>query len=160
MYYIFSKRVQKILFIQKLSKTVSLFSVFVRYSSVFWYQYQKLSIEKKFKSFFRIFLVHLGVFVISGISKISVIPFNTIAYWKCPIPKFQYYWILKMSNTKISILLNTEDGQYRIFNTIEIEKISIPNFNNTENYFQYFSRPYSSIKSVVLFIAHIQHKSK
>jgi hypothetical protein len=34
----------------------------------------------------------------------------------------QYYWILKVFNTEISILLNTEDGQYRIFNTIEYRK--------------------------------------
>ena len=33
---------------------------------------------------------------------------NTIEYWKCSIPKFQYYWILKMFNTQFSILLNTE----------------------------------------------------
>ena len=32
--------------------------------------------------------------------------FNSIEYWKCSIPKFQYYWILK--------------------------KIPIPKFNNTE----------------------------
>ena len=47
--------------------------------------------------------------------------FNTIEYWKCSIPKFQYYWIPKIFNTEISILLNTE-------------KISILKFNSTKNF--------------------------
>ena len=34
----------------------------------------------------------------------------------------QYYWILKMFNTEISILLNIENVQYWIFNTIEYRK--------------------------------------
>ena len=67
-------------------------------------------------------VVHLGIFGILGILKLSVIPFNTIEYWKCSILKFQYYWILKMCNTEISILLNIENVQYRIFNTIEYRK--------------------------------------
>ena len=37
--------------------------------------------------------------------------FNTIEYRKCSIPKFQYYWILKMFNTEISILLNIENKE-------------------------------------------------
>ena len=46
----------------------------------------------------------------------SAIPFNTIEYRNCSIPKFQYYWIPKI--------------------------IPILNFNITENNFQYFSPPY------------------
>ena len=67
----------------------------------------------------------------------------------------QCYWILKMFNTEISIPLKIENVQYRNFNTIEYwkcsipnfqyywipKKIPIPNFNNTKNYFQYFSPP-------------------
>ena len=47
---------------------------------------------------------------------------RNIEYRKCSIPKFQYYWILKMFNTEISILLNIENVQYWIFNTIEYRK--------------------------------------
>ena len=79
-------------------------------------------------------VVHLGIFGISGIPKISVIPFNTIEYWKCSIPKFQYYWILKMFNSEISILLNIENFQYQNFNTIEYRK----NFNTEIQYYQNF----------------------
>ena len=32
----------------------------------------------------------------------------------------QYYWILKILNTEFSILLNTENMEYRIFNIKEI----------------------------------------
>ena len=45
--------------------------------------------------------------------------FNSIEYWKCSIPKFQYYWIPKYWS---SIVLNIENVQYRNFNTIEYRK--------------------------------------
>ena len=70
-------------------------------------------------------VVHLGIFGILGILKLSVIPFNTNEYyWKCSISKFQYYWILKMFNTEISILLNIENVQYWISILLNTEKNS------------------------------------
>ena len=70
-------------------------------------------LKKKFKIFFGIFYRKCSTFRyfgISGIPKISVIPFNTIEYWKCSIPNFQYYRIPK--------------------------KVPIPKFNNTEKKIQ------------------------
>ena len=84
---------------------------------------KKFHIEKKIPkekiqvfSIFTGFWCFFGTFSISGLLKIWVIPFNSIEYWKCSIPKFQYYWIPK--------------------------KIPILKFNNNEKKFQYFSPPY------------------
>ena len=84
---------------------------------------KKFHIEKKIPkekiqvfSIFTGFWCFFGTFSISGLLKIWVIPFNSIEYWKCSIPKFQYYWIPK--------------------------KIPVLKFNNTEKKNQYFSPPY------------------
>ena len=53
-------------------------------------------------------VVHLGIFGISGIPKLSVLLFNTIEYWKCSLSKCYYYWIPKMVNIAFTILLKTE----------------------------------------------------
>ena len=103
-----------------------LFSIFRYFSVFFGIQYQKCLILKKkfqnifwnyFQKIFRIFTGFSGFFGLFGISvlpKIWVLPFNSIEYWKCSIPKFQYYWIPK--------------------------KVPIPKFNNTKKN-QYFSPP-------------------
>ena len=128
MYYVFSKRVQKISFsknVQKFFWIFSVFSVFVPYSLVFLGLIPKIlkfgmkikDYKKKsefFLEFFTEHVVHLGIFSISGIPKISVVPFNTIEYWKWSIPKFQYYWIQKMVNTEFSILLNTKKTRSKV----------------------------------------------
>ena len=148
MYYIFSKRNQTILFFQKFLK-------FFRY--LFWYSLvfsilitkipnfgMKIEHWKK-KFFFWFFYRKCSTFRYFRYFGNTEIISNTV----------QYYWILKMFNTEISILLNIENVQYRNFNTIEYwkcsipnfqyywipKKIPIPNFNNTKNYFQYVSPP-------------------
>ena len=50
--------------------------------------------------------------------------FNSIEYQKCSIPKFQYYWIPKVFNTEISILLNTKKISILKFNSTKILGIS------------------------------------
>ena len=115
--------------------------IFFRYSIVLKIQYWNFSVEH----FCYSILLNFGIFQYSRYFGNAENISNTV----------QYYWILKMFNTEISILLNIENVQYRNFNTIEYwkcsipnfqyywipKKIPIPNFNNTKNYFQYFSPP-------------------
>ena len=88
MYYIFSKKKPNNFVFPNISQ---IFSLFVWYSLVFLVLITKIpnfgmKIEycKKKSNFFLDFftenVVHLGIFGISGIPKISVIPFNTIEY--------------------------------------------------------------------------------
>ena len=106
----FQQKIQKNFVFPKISKMFSVVLVFVWYSLVFlvlvlvpnfglkikyWKKNQKCSTFRYFQYF-------------GNIENIN----NTV----------QYYWILKMFNTEISILLKTEDGQYRIFNTIKYQK--------------------------------------
>ena len=109
---IFCKNWRTIFFFNLFSR----FSVFFDIFSIFRYfpvgfgvQYRKSLILKKkirkkkikknfFEKIFSIFTefwYFFGIFGISGLLKIWVIPFNSIEYWKCSIPKFQYYWIPK-----------------------------------------------------------------
>ena len=111
MYYIFGKRVQKC------PKNFSIFGI----CSVFYGIFGINTENTKFLDKNWILKKNLDFFG-SFCRKYTFWYFPYIGNTKNISNTVQYFWILKMFSKEISILLNIQDGQYRIFDIIEYQK--------------------------------------